>query len=712
MACIIRFDLASLTVISCLGSRFGYLFSTVKMDITSTSKSKTNDEVEEENTVCDTNLPAILNGKYFKIIKVDQDRSKVKAMCLTCKKQNKQIVLSGSLRATTNFKMHLKRVHKSILKEYDQYKIETKIKGPRETRKHKTDTDDTDTSKLKQMKLFDPRRQNISQQKKIEENILRYIVGSMKPLSTVDDPNFIKIFADINSDLEIPSRRTLGRRIDDDYNRTVEHLKQTLQNVNYISTTADIWSTKHKSFIGVTAHWITQDLKRCSCVLDCRRFKGTHSYDRIAEMLLDIFSEYGLKHEQIVSTITDNGSNFVKAFAEFGITHDNLSIDAVDNSDEEEEETIEFVIISDESNSAKYQISTPYLSMNLISNNNNILLPHHLRCASHTLNLLATTDFHNALKNSTASRIHHPLFGKCTALWNASQRPKTSEIIHDALGCSLTYPCSTRWNSLYDATIQLLKYKTKLNDLNSNLNLCAFKEIELEYLEEFCLLMKPIATALDYLQKETDCFYGQLLPILFSLKQRLQNLQEQNLQHTGFVLSNLLTSLHKRFAKFFELSPEVNEAIIASCFHPSFKLKWLSENLESERRRIQNLCVNSMETMETSMSEQATSPTSDTDKDFFIFSCPKTEKQQSQQQLEFVSFLNDKSKSLSSLNNYPSVKKLFIRFNTSLCSSAAVERLFSFAGFIQSPSRRSLSDKCFQKLIFLKGNHTYLNKNV
>lgn len=37
-------------------------------------------------------------------------------------------------------------------------------------------------------------------------------------------------------------------------------------------------------------------------------------------MLLDIFSEYGLKHQQLVSTITDNGSNFVKAFAEFGVT--------------------------------------------------------------------------------------------------------------------------------------------------------------------------------------------------------------------------------------------------------------------------------------------------------------------------------------------------------------------------------------------------------
>ena len=329
--------------------------------------------------------------------------------------------------------------------------------------------------------------------------------------------------------------------------------------------------------------------------------------------------------------------------------------------------------------------------------------------------MLATTDFFNALKGSTASRIHYSAFGKCTALWNASRRPKSSEIIHDALGCSLTYPCPTRWTSLYDATIQLSKYKTKLNDLNLKLNLCVFKEIELEYMEEFCILMKSIATALDYLQKETDCFYGQLLPTLFSLKQRLQNLQEQNLRHTGFILSTLLTSLHKRFAKFFELSPEANEAIIASCFHPLFKLKWLPESLESERKRIHNLCINSMETMKTSMSEQAgttSGSTSDTDEDFFIFSCPKTEKQQSQHQLEFASFLNDKSKSLSSLNTYSSVKKLFIRFNTSLCSSAAVERLFSFAGFIQSPTRQSLSDKCFQTLIFLKENHNYLNENV
>jgi len=36
-------------------------------------------------------------------------------------------------------------------------------------------------------------------------------------------------------------------------------------------------------------------------------------------MFLDIYSEYDLKHEQVISTIIDNGSNFAKAFAEFGV---------------------------------------------------------------------------------------------------------------------------------------------------------------------------------------------------------------------------------------------------------------------------------------------------------------------------------------------------------------------------------------------------------
>lgn len=37
-------------------------------------------------------------------------------------------------------------------------------------------------------------------------------------------------------------------------------------------------------------------------------------------MIFEIQSLFKLKLEQVVSTTTDNGSNFVKAFREFGLT--------------------------------------------------------------------------------------------------------------------------------------------------------------------------------------------------------------------------------------------------------------------------------------------------------------------------------------------------------------------------------------------------------
>lgn len=378
----------------------------------------------------------------------------------------------------------------------------------------------------------------------------------------------------------------------------------------------------------------------------------------------------------------------------------------LDNSyDSENEDIIEFKNIPYAFD--KYEATseeTNYLNFT----NDSPHLPHHLRCASHTLNLLASTDYQKAIKNSNAQRIHYTAFGKCSALWNASRRPKTSEIITEELGYSLTYPCLTRWNSLYDAVNNLMKFKTKLNPLNIKLNISTFKEIELEYLEEFCLLMRPIATALDCLQREIDCFYGHLIPTLFSLQQRMEKLQEKNLRHTGFILPLLLNSLKKRFLNYFELSPEVNEAILASSFHPGFKLRWLPMSLDKERKRIQNLCINMLENSSFNSEDcNNNGNTSETDDEFYIFTSQKMEKQQSQNELELITFLNDKSKSLSSLKKYPNITNLFIRFNTSLCSSAAVERLFSFAGFIQSPTRSSLSDDCFRKLIFLKGNQKY-----
>lgn len=149
---------------------------------------------------------------------------------------------------------------------------------------------------------------------------------------------------------------------------------------------------------------------------------------------------------------------------------------------------------------------------------NTFLLPYHLRCASHTLSMLVTTDFNNILKTSTVNRYHHPAIAKCSSLWNMSRKPKSSEIISNILNCSLIFPIITRWNSLFNSVSRLLKYRDKINTLTKELDFKFNFKVDIDYLSEYVQLMKHIAIAIDHLQGEKNVYYGNLILTLFSLR--------------------------------------------------------------------------------------------------------------------------------------------------------------------------------------------------
>lgn len=56
-----------------------------------------------------------------------------------------------------------------------------------------------------------------------------------------------------------------------------------------------------------------------SYAIACKRFSGSHTHDRIAIILNEIHSKYEITNEKLMATVTDNGSNFVKAFQKFGV---------------------------------------------------------------------------------------------------------------------------------------------------------------------------------------------------------------------------------------------------------------------------------------------------------------------------------------------------------------------------------------------------------
>ena len=78
-------------------------------------------------------------------------------------------------------------------------------------------------------------------------------------------------------------------------------------------------------------------------------------------------------------------------------------------------------------------------------------------------------------------------------------------------------------------------------------------------------------------------------------------------------------------------------------------------------------------------------------------------------ELEFASYLNDEKTDLEVIKCYKRLLPMFLKFNTILSTSASVERVFSYAGLVNAPRRKNLSDALFEKTVFLKLNKKKFN---
>ena len=350
----------------------------------------------------------------------------------------------------------------------------------------------------------------------------------------------------------------------------------------------------------------------------------------------------------------------------------------------------------------------------------------HFRCGAHTISLVAVTDYKNIIgaEPKAIKKLHLNAFAKCQQIWNGSRRPKGSGEIHKLIGKTIKYPVVVRWNSIPDCLMQLIRYyeadaeqgtaisNNMINQLllatsSPNCNHSPFTQKEIDYLGEYLILMRPLTRGLDRLQsdKNGSAFFGFLLPILFSIKKKLElNPKNQNIKILSGIGLKLSIAFSKRFKSLLDLdySCETTKfAVMASISHPQFKTRWLNTDqiyfarllFSSEASKMQRPTENN----------DAKSADEDEYFDWMASSNDTTD--------EVSQYLDSSSNELEVLNSYPTVKQIFLKFNAPLCSSATIERVFNYGGMLDDAKRNRIAPKNLENNVIIKANQIFSLRN-
>ncbi|XP_071639299.1 uncharacterized protein [Temnothorax longispinosus] len=637
-------------------------------------------------TDCDTPWPA-----YSEIFTFEPKLSTEKNFAFTCKLCLDRKVYQANKTTTSNLRKHAK-ISKKFKQFYPMFYVESNvqhriIKHPRylekideaksnkltNNKRQKENEDISNNSVTKKQCVLQKWGSGITgiTQKKLDGAILRFVIENIQPLAVVESPAFIDLVKiGLPSSFRIMCRKTLREKLCQLYSDMKTALENELAKIEYISTTADLWSKA----------------KRESAGLACRRMKGRHTFDVLAKEINSVFLEYHIQNK-VCCVTTDNGSNFVKAFRDFA-RDENIE------NDDDETVDMEFYNLSDLLITDEIQD---------LDTEDFITLPPHHRCVSHTLSLVAVKDSEKALESALYKKKQRPTFAKLTKLWSKqNQSTQVADKIKDICGIYLKTPVVTRWNSTFDCVCQLMTLlKDGSEKVNQCLDYCSLSRLtndDIKFLDEYCQVMEPLAKALDILQSDTGMYMGYLLPVLYSLQEKLDNITDTiKLTYCNPLITAIEEGLNRRFCTTFEKK----ELIIASCLHPKFKLNWLI----GEKKKLAESYLEDLLDIRSNDNSLNSDKNDDYD-DFFTFHRQSTSTSESGEE-ELQRFLKSKRTDIELLNDFPKLKKLFIKFNTALPSSASVERMFSIDNSVCQPSRGRLHDNIMEYQLLLKINKKY-----
>ena len=138
---------------------------------------------------------------------------------------------------------------------------------------------------------------------------------------------------------------------------------------------------------------------------------------------------------------------------------------------------------------------------------------------------------------------------------------------------SVSLACRRFYDShVYDTIAAMI---SQIHCQYNALSVPKFKKQEIESLQEYFMVMKPVAATLDTLQGD-NVYYGHVFPHLHSLK--LEAFQNCQLKYAKLFAATMLAQMKTRFEKKLRFDVSNSCRIVAAVSHPLFKLWWVPTN--------------------------------------------------------------------------------------------------------------------------------------
>ena len=126
------------------------------------------------------------------------------------------------------------------------------------------------------------------------------VAVDMEPFCLVEREGFRRFVNLLQPRFELPSLRYMSdTAIPSLYTSVRKAIEDQLDQALFISFTTDIWTSEHtsRSFMSLTAHWVSKEFQRKMACLHIKEFASSHTGANIAESLHDMLDEWKLKEK-------------------------------------------------------------------------------------------------------------------------------------------------------------------------------------------------------------------------------------------------------------------------------------------------------------------------------------------------------------------------------------------------------------------------------